>query len=285
MAEKDFVLKGGTAINLFVRDMPRFSIDVDLCYLPIQQRAESLDCINTAFNRVHEAVKRAFPDIKGLVKKVQQTQTIYQIVYQRDDATVKVEINHVLRGCVYPPDTRSLCLSAQQQFSFFTSVVCSSFEDLYAGKICAALDRQHPRDLFDVKLLLENEGVSDKLRQTFLVYLISNNRPIVELLAPNLIDIRTLYERELEGMTNIPVTYEELIQIRKDLIALINQSLTDDEKEFLLSIKLCEPQWKLLNLEGIEKLPAVQWKLNNIKNIEPKKFNKAVSELKSVLQI
>ena len=41
-AEKCFALKGGTAINLFVRDMPRLSVDVDLTYLPVEPREESL---------------------------------------------------------------------------------------------------------------------------------------------------------------------------------------------------------------------------------------------------
>jgi len=37
--EKVFALKGGTAINLFVRDLPRLSVDIDLTYLPFEDRA------------------------------------------------------------------------------------------------------------------------------------------------------------------------------------------------------------------------------------------------------
>ncbi len=59
----------------------------------------------------------------------------------------------------------------------------------------AALDRQHPRDLFDVSALLANEGLTDALRTAFVVYLISHNRPAVELLAPGRLDI----EAEFRG--------------------------------------------------------------------------------------
>ncbi len=54
------------------------------------------------------------------------------------------------------------------------------FADLYAGKIMAALDRRHPRDLFDVRDLLANEGIDDTLRKAFIVYLLSHNRPMGE---------------------------------------------------------------------------------------------------------
>ncbi len=60
-----------------------------------------------------------------------------------------------------------------------------SFADLYGGKICAALDRQHPRDLFDIKLLSEARGLNEEVSQAFVIYLASHNRPMSELLSPN----------------------------------------------------------------------------------------------------
>src|SRR3546814_1358815 len=68
--------------------------------------------------------------------------------------------------------------------------------DLYAGKIAAALDRQHPRDLFDILHLYENEGITDDLFRAFLVYLVSHNRPAHELLAPHLLDLEDCYRSE-----------------------------------------------------------------------------------------
>lgn len=156
--------------------------------------------------------------------------------------------------------------------------------DLYAGKICAALDRQHPRDLFDIKLLLENEGISDDLRKVFLVYLISHPRPIAEVILPTHKDIRNLFEGEFLRMTEIPVTVEELEEARKDLIHILHSSLTDDEKRFLLSFKAKTPEWTLLGLEGIDQLPAVRWKMINLEKMPKDKHEKALRTLQAILE-
>jgi len=158
-----------------------------------------------------------------------------------------------------------------------------SFEDLYGGKICAALDRQHPRDLFDVKLLLENEGFNEKVRKAFVVYLISHNRPIHELLDPQLIDIKTLFEEEFTGMIDHKVSCEDLVDARRILISKIQSELSEEERKFLLSVKEMNPSWGLLGLEGIEKLPAVKWKLENLGKMKPKLHGESVKILKMVL--
>lgn len=61
--ERAFALKGGTAINLFVRDMPRLSVDIDLTYLPIQDRATSLAAINAAMQGIKERIERGIPAV------------------------------------------------------------------------------------------------------------------------------------------------------------------------------------------------------------------------------
>lgn len=50
--EKEFALKGGTAINLFIRDMPRLSVDIDLTYVPVADRATSLKAIDAGMKRI-----------------------------------------------------------------------------------------------------------------------------------------------------------------------------------------------------------------------------------------
>ena len=80
-----------------------------------------------------------------------------------------------MRGSVYLSEVRELMPRAQAEFGYAEMQILS-FEDLYAGKFCAALDRQHPRDLFDVRLLLSHEGVSGRLKDAFLVYVLSHNR-------------------------------------------------------------------------------------------------------------
>jgi len=78
----------------------------------------------------------------------------------------------------------------------------------------ACLDRQHPRDLFDVRDLLANEGVNDALRKAFVVYLLSHHRPMSEILAPSRKDISDEFLRGFEGMTENPVSRDELMAAR-----------------------------------------------------------------------
>lgn len=74
--------------------------------------------------------------------------------------------------------------------------------DIYAGKLCAALGRQHPRDLFDMKILFEHEGIIKELMSVFLVYLISGNRPIAEILEPRQIPLVTAFNEQFVGIIN-----------------------------------------------------------------------------------
>lgn len=115
----------------------------------------------------------------------------------------------VLRGCVYESVKRTASPKVEDQFGF-AEIHVVSFADLYAGKLVAALDRQHPRDLFDVRDLLTNEGIDDKLRKAFVVYVLSHNRPMSELLAPAHLDIAHEFARGFDGMAEKPVTLEDL---------------------------------------------------------------------------
>jgi len=155
---------------------------------------------------------------------------------------------------------------------------------LYGGKICAALDRQHPRDLFDIYILLQNEGFSVNIRKAFLVYLISHPRPMVELLNPHLKDIAHIFENEFKGMTAFDVELDDLYQVRENL-ANFKTTLTESERLFLLSVKQIQPQWDLLGLENIKDLPAVKWKLQNLKKMDKTKHSKAVYRVRAFLDI
>lgn len=158
-----------------------------------------------------------------------------------------------------------------------------SFADLYAGKIVAALDRQHPRDLFDVRDLLANEGVDDRLREAFLVYLLSASRPLAELLAPTRKDIREEYERGFIGMTDDPVTLEELLEAREVLLKTMVGGMPEDHREFLLSAKRGQPLWNLLNVQGVDILPAVRWRLQNMDKMKPEKREELQKALERTL--
>lgn len=177
-AEEMFALKGGTAINLFYRDMPRLSVDIDLTYLPVAPREDSLAVIDKAMKRIAETT-RSVSIVEDIVEQApRKNETAVTKLFARGDGVqIKIEVTPVLRGCVYEPTLRAVSPSVEDTFGFAEMTVVS-FADLYAGKIVAALDRQHPRDLFDVRDLLANEGIDERLRKAFVVYLLSHNRPM-----------------------------------------------------------------------------------------------------------
>lgn len=283
MQEDVFALKGGTAINFFWRDYPRKSVDIDLTYLPIKDRDISLLDINNRLASLETRLQRIFPSASIQQKLESDTQSIVGLMVRDHEATVKVEANYNLRGAIYAPVKMKLSKRAEKEFELSMSVTTLSFEDLYGGKIVAALDRQHPRDLFDVKLLLENEGLTDGVRKAFIVYLISHNRSLIEVLNPGLQDISRAFENEFKDMPTEPVTQIELENARTELIKQIKESLTDDEIKFLLSWKNKKPEWQLLGIEDIENIPGVRRRLMNLEKMEEKKHRKAVEKLEKYL--
>ena len=151
--EACFALKGGTAINLFLRDMPRLSVDIDLTYLPEADRTQALAEIDAALRRIADKIQRGDAAIRITPSAPASQTTINKLVIRtRDQVQIKVEVTPVLRGCVYPPAVMPIVEKAEELFGF-AQINTLSFEDLYAGKIAAALDRQHPRDFFDVAQL------------------------------------------------------------------------------------------------------------------------------------
>ncbi|MGD9108093.1 MAG: nucleotidyl transferase AbiEii/AbiGii toxin family protein [Gammaproteobacteria bacterium] len=283
--EKCFALKGGTAINFFIRDLPRYSVDIDLTYVHFQERADALKNLAKATENIAKNIEKRLPSLKVVRKYTKQTNRLVKLFVNSKNTQVKIEPNELVRGAVYPCEQRTITKSAEKEFGGFVSMQTLSIPDLYAGKFCAALDRQHPRDLFDVKLLLENEGITDDIRKAFVVYLASHNRPISELLSPNLLDIKSYYDNDFDGMARAKVSFNEIISIRKRFIAMINQALMEDERKFLLSLKMCEPQWSLLDIPSIEKFPAIKWKLLNIEKMSKNKHRLAVEKLKRVLRL
>ena len=281
--EKELSLKGGTAINFFYRDLPRISVDIDLTYLPVEPRAESLRAIESSLDRIINHIKRLFPDARIAPKAGDESLTSF--VVSRKGVTVKVEVNPVIRGTVFPAEERRLMPAVQKLFEKSVTLSCLSFADLFGGKICAALDRQHPRDWFDIKWLLDGEGLTDEVRQAFIVYLISHSRPMVDLLDPNWFMLEAAYHTQFNGMAREPATLEELIATRDILLDTLHKDLTENERRFLISVKEMTPQWDLFPVPDINKLPAVQWKLQNLSQMEKSKHKKAVERLRQVLKL
>ena len=279
-AERCFALKGGTAINLFVRDLPRLSVDIDLTYLPVQPRADSLAAIDAAMTRIATAIRKS---INGAQVNEQRVDgKIIKLVIRATGAQIKIEVTPVLRGCVYEPTDRSVTPAVEAAFGF-AEIQVVSFADLYAGKIVAALDRQHPRDLFDVRDLLANEGITPELRRAFIAYLISHNRPMAEVLAPRIKVLDDEYARGFVGMTTEPVDLAELEKARADLIAAVVGDMPQDHRRFLVGFEKGEPDWQLLGLEGVKDLPAVLWRQRNLDSLGKDERAKLVTNLQDAL--
>lgn len=278
-----FALKGGTAINLFVRDFPRLSVDIDLVYLPMKGRDEALQDISDALDAISADLKAAFKDVE-LTEAYKSKRDALRLIVGRNGVQIKVELSSVLRGTVYEPQMMEVCAAVEDEFGY-VEVPVVALADLYAGKICAALDRQHPRDLFDVKWLLENEGLNDEIRKALIIYLASHNRPMAELLRPQFKYISAVYAGEFANMAETDVPLEELVAVRERLVELIHQGLTDSEKAFLLSFKNRDPDWGLLNLDDVSDLPAIKWKQINLAKMLDDKHKLALDKLKEVLSV
>ena len=280
--EACFALKGGTAITLFVRDMPRLSVDIDLAFLPMGDRAEALREIDAALSRISEALTGRPYGYRVRAGKHQEGRA-FGLLVSDGAAEIKIEVSPVSRGTVYPEAMRRIVGSAEAEFGF-AEVPVVSFADLYAGKIVAALDRQHPRDLFDVKLLLAKEGIDDELFRAFLVYLISHDGSIARVLNPTLKPLEDLFERQFVGMTTDPVTLAELEQARAELIGVLHGRLGERERNFLVSFKRREPKWELLGVAHAPDLPAIRWKLQNLAQMTPAKHRDAIGNLERVFE-
>lgn len=277
-----FALKGGTAINLFVRDMPRLSVDLDLVFpdhrLP---RDEALHRINEAIRQSVERLnKRGFQTHVPTSGDAGET----KLLVRQGATEVKVEVNFVMRGTVQPVRMASLTPNARDTLEADIEIPVVSLEDVYGGKLMAAMDRQHPRDLFDVMQLFAHEGITADIRRAFVVYLASHNRPVHEVLFPSLRDIRHEFEHNFVGMTAEPVELDALLAAREQMMRELQQGLTEDERRFLLSLVTAEPEWALLDIPHVEKLPGVRWKLQNLERLRKANARKFAEQSEELAQ-
>lgn len=267
--EEVFALKGGTAINLFIREMPRLSVDIDLTYLPLDDRETGLENIAAGLRRIKERLEKVAPEVNAqILEQTDGTEAKLLCSSSRPSvAEVIIEVNTTLRGHLWPVRMMSVADAVQDEFGKFAAIKVVSHQELFGGKICAALDRQHPRDLFDVYHLFKNEGFSDDIKTGFIATLLGGGRPINELIYPNFLDQRAVFQHKFAGMTADPFTYEQFEATREELIAKIHSALNDDDKRFLISFKKGEPNWGLFPVPGLKDMPAIRWKLQNIQKL------------------
>ncbi|MBO9101180.1 MULTISPECIES: nucleotidyl transferase AbiEii/AbiGii toxin family protein [unclassified Rhizobium] len=275
-----FALKGGTAINLFYRDMPRLSVDIDLTYLPIEDRETTLKNIDTILDHIREDLLRNLRNT-SVQRIAGGGNNDTRLLVRQGNAEIKVETSPVARGTVHPPERRRVSEKVEEAFGFAEMQVVS-FEDLFGGKLHAAVDRQHPRDLFDVKLLYENEGLTDALFRTFLIYVASSGRPPHELVRPSLAMLEEAFVKEFEGMTTQPVSLDELKTAREQMTADLLARLDDNALRFLLSLHDGEPDFEAIGLPQAADLPAVRWKVLNLEKLKAQNPEKHAEQRREI---
>lgn len=283
--EKIFALKGGTAINLFVREMPRLSVDIDLTYLPLDSRTEALKNIQNGLGRIKSDIENNVQGIRINTVPLNGG-TDVKLNCQGRGAQIKIEVNTITRGNVFPTELMQVVDSVQDEFDKFAAINVVSMAELYGGKICAAIDRQHPRDIFDVKLLLENEGFTDTIWAGVKVGLISHYKPISELLFPVLKDQKLAFDNQFAGMTRLEFSYKDYEVTRENLIKTMRKHLTDEDKLFILSFVRGEPDWELFPIHVLKDLPAIKWKLLNINRLKKEnavKYEQMINNLEAII--
>ncbi|MFK4873803.1 nucleotidyl transferase AbiEii/AbiGii toxin family protein [Novosphingobium sp. ZW T3_23] len=286
LAEPVFALKGGTAINLFEWDLPRLSVDIDLTYLPNQDRKTSLDGIRDALARIGTEIEQRLAPTRVTRTRQGEEGMEVKLHCQRIRTQVKVEVNPSLRGHLFPTRNLPCSDSVQDQFEAFVEARCVSHGELFGGKICAALDRQHPRDMFDVKRLLDRKGITNEVRLGVIAAMVSHGRPIAELIAPRRREQQDTFRSQFEGMPFEAFSYEDHKVTLDRLVQGLRGALTDSDRTFLLSFEQGEPDWALYPVATLAELPAPQFKLANIhkyREVRPERFNANVTALQIAL--
>lgn len=276
---KDFAVHGGTAINLFHRNMERYSVDIDVTYIPLEDRDKSLAAINHHLLEVKKMIERAIPGIRVVHKP-----DVWKLQCTKDGVTVKIEVNGTKRGIIGRVEQRELCNKAKREFGLNCVANIVSWSQLYGGKVVAALSRQHPRDLFDCRNLSPQEF--DVVKDGFMLCLLGSDKPLVESLNPHLIDHSEALQQQFAGMTDVPFEYADYEKSRHNLINIVNDALNETDRDFFVSFEAGNPDWEKCCAGNLAEYPSVRWKLQNIANLKQSnhaKLQEGVEKLRKYL--
>jgi hypothetical protein len=239
--------------------------------------------------RINEAIRHSVARLKkqGFQTRVPASADTGEskLLVRQGTIEVKVEVNFVMRGTVHPVHMGSLTQNARDTLQADLEIPVVSLEDVYGGKLVAAMDRQHPRDLFDVMQLFAHDGITAGIRRAFVVYLASHNRPLHEVLSPSLRDIRQEFQHSFTGMTVEPVELDALLAARERMVRELKQGLTAEERRFLLSLVAAEPEWSLLGVPHLEQLPGPRWKLQNLERLRRDNFRKFAEQSEALARL
>lgn len=282
--EQRFALKGGTAINLFEHDLPRLSVDIDLTWLPVGDFTSDAREISAALEKIGETL-RSGPMRLQVQTSGTEAAGVHRLIASRNRSRVQIETTPVMRGTVHPVRTMRVRPGVERDFGF-AEIQVLDFADLYAGKLSAALSRQHPRDLFDMQPLLDDGRLDERLWRTFLVYLTCSTKPAAEMLAPQEPrNFEQIFTAHFQGMTAAPVTAASLLDVRARLLTRISELLDASSRAFLESVEREAPDFNLIGLPHAAELPGVQRKLTNLGQRSVAKRAADYAQLAAVLGI
>ena len=275
-----FAMKGGTALNLFVQNLPRLSVDIDVVFIDHKTDRE------TALDEISQELKRIETTVIGMgykakIRKINSGDEV-KIFISSPVAEVKIEVNFVFRGTVLPLQTLGLSTKTQELFSRNIQLPILSPSELYGSKLVAAMDRQHPRDIFDVLKMYESHGLTLEILDCFVAYLAGHNRPVHEVLFSTIQPMEDTFKNEFIGMTSEPISFEALKKTQTKLMGELPRELTASHRNFLLSLVTGNPDWSLMPFNHLKEMPAIKWKLKNLNSLKLRnasKFQLQKSEL------
>ena len=274
-----FAIKGGTALNLFLHDCPRLSVDIDVVFTDhTLDRTTALETITSELRVISQKLETMGYEV--LLHRNSSNNESKLMVVSRE-AEVKVEVNEVFRGTLLPLQNKSLSPTTEELFAQAVTLPLLATAELYGSKLVAAMDRQHPRDLFDVLILYDTIGLTADIVDCFVAYLAGHNRPVHELLAPRLLPLAVAYTNQFRGMTRHEVSLETLEQIRLRLLQELPQALTREHRNFLLSFVQKQPCWDCMPFPHLQQLPSIRWKMLNLAKLKGPKLAEQTERLQA----
>ncbi|QPN70052.1 nucleotidyl transferase AbiEii/AbiGii toxin family protein [Synechococcus sp. CBW1108] len=278
----NFAIKGGTALNLFLHDLPRLSVDIDVVFTDhTLDRATALQAISSELRVISDKLEAMGHEVL-LHRNSANNESKLKVMSPL--AEVKVEVNEVFRGTLLPLQQRSLSPATEEEFAQAVTLPLLATAELYGSKLVAAMDRQHPGDLFDVHVLYNDMGLTPEIVDCFVVYLASHNRPVHEVLKPRLHPLEATFANQFDGMTRAEISLDTLEQTREGLVQDLPRALTDQHRTFLLSLVQNQPRWECMPFAHLKELPAIRWKLQNLAKLKGAKRAEQLQGLEACFQ-
>jgi hypothetical protein len=191
-------------------------------------------------------------------------------------------VNTINRGVIGDVENRRLCITAQEKFDQFFEMKTVPKNQLFGGKIIAALDRQHPRDIFDTMRLLDKEPLDEEIIKGFIFCLLSSSKPMHEILAPVFKDQQSAMNTQFKGLTDVDFTYSVYELQRNRLLDAILKSLNGQHLHFLRSVAENKPDWIFGDWSNY---PGISWKLINLMELEKNNKSKFQEQIEALSRI